>query len=62
MILLSLHQRKIISQIAATLPPSRRGDFIAAVASRLSQCRKYSDGDVSRACRLALRRLERAAA
>ena len=55
MILLSLHQRKLITQAAHRLPPSQRGDFIEQVASRLSKCIKYHDHDVSRACRLALR-------
>jgi hypothetical protein len=34
-ILLSLHQRKLISQAADSLPPSQRGDFIECVAGRL---------------------------
>jgi hypothetical protein len=59
---LSIHQRKIISQGADHLPPSQRGDFIQCVARRLSKCIRYSDRDVSRACQLALRALERAAA
>jgi hypothetical protein len=42
------------------LPISLRGDFISGVARRLGQCVKYSDADVSRACRLALRAIERA--
>ena len=61
MILLSLHQRKLISQAADSLPPEARGAFIEAVARRLSQCRLYHDCDVSRAVRLALRVVERSA-
>ena len=62
MILLSLHQRKLISQAADSLSPSQRGNFIAEVATRLSKCIKYRDVDVARACRLALRAVERATA
>jgi hypothetical protein len=40
-ILLSLRQRKLISQTADTLPPSQRGDFIEGVAARLSKCFRY---------------------
>jgi hypothetical protein len=59
MILLSLHQRKLIAQAADRLPEPQRGTFVAEVASRLGQCRRYSDFDVGRACRLALRAVER---
>jgi hypothetical protein len=58
-ILLSLHQRRLISQAADRLPPEARGDFIEQAAR--SQCRQYHDVDVSRACRLALRAVERMA-
>jgi hypothetical protein len=49
-LLLSLHQRKLISQAADSLSPSQRGNFIAEVATRLSKCIKYRDVDVARAC------------
>jgi hypothetical protein len=62
MILLSLHQRKLISQAADRLPERQRGEFVSQVARRLSECRKYHDHDVTRACRLALRAIERTAA
>jgi hypothetical protein len=59
MILHSIHQPKLVAQAADRLPPAQRGDFITGVAVRLSRFVKYSDADVSRACRLALRALER---
>jgi hypothetical protein len=59
MILLSLHQRRLISRAADSLPSSRRGASIEQVARRLGQCVPYRDVDVARACRLALRAVER---
>jgi hypothetical protein len=61
MILLSLHQRKLVSNAANSLPPKARDQYIEQVARRLSQRRQYHDHDVARAVRPALRAVARTA-
>jgi hypothetical protein len=57
MICLSIHQRSLVAKAAADLSEQQRGEVVTEVAVRLSQFRRYSDADVSRAVRLALRAL-----
>jgi hypothetical protein len=46
-ITLSIHQRKIIGQVAADLSEQQRGEFLTGVAMRLSKFMKYSAANVS---------------